>query len=88
MAVTPEGQKTLRAVIKSVEGHCGAGHKAGEELKISCWDCAGLCGFFFHDIFHYLSVYQFGGEIPWAQDGVLTLSCPDRSIVTLELSRG
>ncbi len=86
MAVTPEGQNTFKATVISVKGHCGAGHSAGEELDLSCWDNGGLCGFFYHDIFHYLSVYQFGGAIPWAGEGVLSLECPDKhNLVVLEL---
>lgn len=89
MSVTPEGMPAFKAVIKSIKGHCGAGHQAGDELSLSCWDSGGLCGFFYHDIFYYVSALQFGGEIPWARDGVLTLECPDRhNLVTLELSKG
>ncbi len=88
MAVTPENMGRFKATVKSIKGHCGAGHEVGQELTLSCWDPGGLCGFFFHDIFYYLSALQFGGEIPWAREGVLTLECPDRhNLVTLELTK-
>jgi uncharacterized repeat protein (TIGR04076 family) len=88
MAITPEGEKVFKVVIKSVKGHCGAGHEAGQELALSSWDPGGLCGYFYHDIFPNLAVFQFGGNFPWSPEGVLTLECPDRhNLVTLELSR-
>jgi len=31
--------------IKSVKGHCNAGHKVGEQLELSGHNTAGMCGF-------------------------------------------
>lgn len=88
MAVTPEGFANFKAEIVSVKGECGAGHKSGDTLSLSCWDSGGLCGFFYHDIFPYVSALQFGGTIPWSPDGLLTLECPDRhNLVTLQLRK-
>lgn len=88
MAVTPKGQDIFKGVVKSIKGHCGAGHQVGQELIFSCWDPGGLCGFFYHDIFPNLAVLQFGGTFPWAPEGVLTLECPDRhNLVTLEVRK-
>lgn len=78
MAHTPQGFKMFEARITSIRGECGAGHQAGDRFKISCWDSGGLCGFFYHMIFADISVMQFGGAYPWAPDGRLVLSCPDR----------
>jgi len=86
MAVTPETFKEFQAEVVSIKGTCGAGHKEGDRFRLSCWNADGLCGFFYHDLFPYLSALQFGGTIPWAQDGPLTLECPDRhNLVTLVL---
>jgi len=86
MALNPPEAKLLAGEVVAVEGRCGAGHKVGDKLNLSCWDSGGLCGFFYHDIFWYLSALQFGGEIPWAEDGKLSLECPDKkNLVTLVL---
>lgn len=88
MAETPQGFANLTAEIVSVKGECGAGHKPGDKLSLSCWDSGGLCGFFYHDIFPYGSTLQFGGTIPWGPEGLLTLECPDRyNLVTLQLRK-
>ena len=76
------------AQVVSVKGHCNAGHQAGQELSLNCWDTGGMCGFFYHDIFPSLSVLQFGGGFPWSPEGELTLECPDRmNLVTIKLSK-
>ena len=36
------GYKVI-GTIKSVKGHCNAGHKAGDKLEISGRNTAGLC---------------------------------------------
>jgi uncharacterized repeat protein (TIGR04076 family) len=77
MAVTPPSGAVFEAEVVAVKGHCNAGHKAGEKLRLSCWDSGGLCGYFYHDIFPYLMVPTFSGTIPWFAEGVLTLHCPD-----------
>ncbi len=88
MAITPHGMVEMTAEITSVKGSCGAGHQQGDKIRLSCWNPGGLCGYFYHDIFPYLSAFQFGGEIPWAKDGELTLECPDRhNLVTMILRK-
>lgn len=88
MALNPEGIKPLEAQIVSVKGTCSAGHKAGESLKLSCWDTGGLCGFFYHDIFPNLNVMQFGGKYPWGDADEMVLECPDRqNLVTIRIRR-
>jgi len=89
MAITPETFPFFTAEIISIKGHCNAGHQVGDTFNLSCWNPDGLCGFFYHDIFPSISVFQFGGEFPWAKEGALTLECPDRhNLVTLKLHRG
>jgi len=88
MALNREGIPALDAEIVSIKGHCGAGHRPGEKLTLSCWDSGGLCGFFYHDIFPCLNVMQFGGKYPWAAADELTLECPDRkNLVTIRIRR-
>jgi uncharacterized repeat protein (TIGR04076 family) len=78
------------ATVKSVKGNCSWGHEAGDTFSINCHDTAGLCGFFYHDIFPYLAMLQFGGSFPkeWGNPGVVTMECMDRTnSVILELRR-
>jgi uncharacterized repeat protein (TIGR04076 family) len=67
--------------ILSVKGTCSWGHKAGDKFELSGYDCAGLCGFFYHDIFPYVVMLQFGGGFPpgWGGPNVVELECMDRS---------
>jgi hypothetical protein len=41
----------VTATVKSVKGKCSWGHEEGDTFSINCQDTAGLCGFFYHDIF-------------------------------------
>jgi uncharacterized repeat protein (TIGR04076 family) len=87
MAINPSSIKPLKAEIIAVKGTCSAGHQQGDTFFISCYDCGGLCGFFYHDLFPNLSVMQFGGAYPWASEGELVPECPDRhNAVTIKLS--
>ncbi len=80
----------VKATVKSVKGDCSWGHEAGDTFYINCHDAAGLCGFFYHDIFPYIAMLQFGGGFPkeWGDPDVVNVECMDRSnLVTLELRR-
>ena len=80
----------LVATIKSVKGPCHWSHKAGDSFEISAYDTAGLCGFFYHDIFPYIVMLQFGGGFPkeWGGPDSVELECPDKvAPVTIELRR-
>ena len=83
----------ITGTIKSAKGSCSAGHKVGDTLELSGHSSGGLCGFFYHDIFPYIMMLQFGGSFPgdwgddWAGD-VLNLECIDKlNAVTIELRR-
>ena len=87
MAQDPGIGKKVLATVTGVTGECSAGHKVGDTFTISCHDPAGLCGFFYHDIFPSLSTFQFGGAFPWWEGDTIELKCPDNDIVTLRLER-
>jgi uncharacterized repeat protein (TIGR04076 family) len=88
MAKDPGIGYWMVAKIISVKGECSAGHKTGDTFEISCHDPAGLCGYFYHDIFPALSTFQFGGSMPWWQGDTIELACPDSdNIVRLRLTR-
>lgn len=76
--------------IRSVKSHCHAGHKVGEEIELSGHMTGGVCGFFYHDIFPYILMLQFGGGFPveWGGPDVVELECMDRAnAVKIELKR-
>ena len=76
--------------IKEVKGFCNAGHKAGDEIELSGHNTGGMCGFFYHDIFPYVIMLQFGGGFPaeWGGPDVVELECMDRAnAVKIELRR-
>lgn len=80
----------VRAKVLSVKGTCHWGHRAGDSFEISCHDTAGLCGFFYHDVFPWISMLQFGGGFPpdWGGPDRMQVECMDRwNTVTLELLR-
>lgn len=83
------GYKVI-ATVKSVKGACSWGHEVGDTFNINCHDTAGLCGFFYHDIFPKIAMLQFGGGYPpeWGDPDAMTVECMDRTnLVTLELRR-
>ncbi len=88
MAKDPGLGYRVTATILSVKGNCNAGHAPGEQLEISCHNPAGLCGFFYHDLFPNLSTFQFGGSMPWWQGDTIEVQCPDSyNLVTMRLER-
>jgi len=88
MARDPGLGYRIVAEVIGVKGECSAGHYVGETFEISCHDPAGLCGFFYHDIFPSLATLQFGGSMPWWEKDEVVLRCPDpQNEVTLRLKR-
>jgi uncharacterized repeat protein (TIGR04076 family) len=81
----------VTGTIKSVKGHCSAGHTAGDKFEISGRETAGLCGWFYYAVFPNVVILQSGGD-PWG-DGVtvekgILMRCPDiDNEVTIELKR-
>jgi uncharacterized repeat protein (TIGR04076 family) len=76
--------------IKSIKGHCNAGHKVGQQIELDGHKTGGMCGFFYHDIFPYIIMLQFGGGFPveWGGPDVVELECMDRAnAVKIELKR-
>ena len=81
---------TVIGTIKEAKGHCNAGHKVGDQIELSGHNTGGMCGFFYHDIFPYIIMLQFGGGFPeaWGNPDVVELSCMDlTNTVKIELRR-
>ena len=88
MANDPKVGNKIVATVIGLKGECNAGHKVGDTFEISCWDCGGLCGWFYHDIFPNLTAFQFDGKLPWWEEDTIELECPDRfNLLTLRLKR-
>jgi len=88
MAEDPGIGYKVTATITGLKGHCSAGHEAGDTFEISCHNPGGLCGFFYHDIFPSLSIFQFGGCLPWWKGDTIELQCPDpHNLVKMKLER-
>ena len=74
--------------IKSVKGRCSAGHKEGDKIELSSHNTAGLCGFFYQDIFPTGLPLQYGGQYPCGDPDRVQLDCMDKyNAVTIELQR-
>jgi uncharacterized repeat protein (TIGR04076 family) len=76
--------------IKEVKGVCSARHKVGDQFELSGYASGGLCGFFYHDIFPYILMLQFGGGFPaeYGNPDVVELECIDKlNAVKIELKR-
>ena len=89
MAAQQLGYRVVGTIVE-VKGNCSWGHKVGDKLEISGHNTAGLCGFFYHDVYPYLIMLQFGGGFPkeWGDPEVVTLECMDRAnAVKMELRR-
>jgi len=76
------------ATVTGMKGHCNAGHSVGQQFELNCYDPGGLCGFFYHDLFPYLTVMQFGGKYPWWDQDTIEVECPDRyNVVSLKVEK-
>ncbi|MFX1294662.1 MAG: TIGR04076 family protein [Promethearchaeota archaeon] len=91
MSEKPQIGYRIIGTIKKVKGNCNAGHKKGDQIELSGHTNGGLCGFFYHDIFPYIIMLQFGGGFPekWVDDpDIIELVCMDKmNEVTIELKR-
>jgi uncharacterized repeat protein (TIGR04076 family) len=56
------GDKVI-GTIKSVKGHCNAGHKVGDKFEISCRNAAGLCGWLYSLTSPYSRLAETPGEM-------------------------
>jgi len=86
----PQVGHRVVGTITGVQGTCSWGHETGDKFELSGHDAAGLCGFFYHDIFPIITMLQFGGSYPaaWGDLDVVNVECTDRqNLVKMELRR-
>ena len=80
----------VEGVVTAVKGNCRWGHKVGDKIELSAYSPGGLCGFFYHDVFHYIVLLQYGGDFPkeWGAPDLILVECTDRlNSVRMELRR-
>ena len=82
------GKKVIAKVIE-VNDDCFIGMKVGDEFELSIHRCGDFCGYFYHNIFNWISTLQFGGSFPMDEQKVVQdcYWCEPRHIVKIELTR-
>ncbi len=71
------GNKVVAKIIGS-QGDCTIGMKAGDEFEVSVHQCGQFCGYFYHNIFNWINVLQFGGAFPLFEDkDIIEWECPN-----------
>ena len=90
MAVTypPIGNKVIAKVIEK-QGDCTIGMDVGNEFELSIHKCGEFCGYFYHNIFGWVKMLQFGGTFPMGEDPDIPVwECPNtNNRVKVELRR-
>ncbi len=78
----------VTGTVTEVRGRCSWGHKVGDKFELSGHNTAGLCGYFYHDIFPTVIALQYGAVHPWGDPEKRIVECWDRkNAVVLELTR-
>lgn len=77
----------VKVKVANVKGVCTAGCKEGNEWILQKYTPDNFCGITYTLLYPSIRTLVFGGEIPFAKDGVLKVSCPDpKNTVTFHLS--
>ena len=79
----------IKIRVVSQTGHCGAGHKVGDEWLTTTKTPEGICISAFHSMINEIRVLRYGGTFPWEVDkDVTTVACNDpKNPVVFELRR-
>ena len=88
MTPLPQPRYKVTATVSQVKGHCNAGLKVGQTFPLACRSTGSMCGFFYSAIFADLQTFEYGGKLPWWNDDVIEVVCPDSdNQVVLRLER-
>jgi len=88
MTQLPQPGYKVTATVTEIKGKCNAGMKVGDTFPLCCRNSGNICGFFYYAIFADLQTFEFGGKLPWWEDDVIELGCPDfDNQVVLRLER-
>ncbi len=80
------GKKVFATVIEASED-CTIGIQLGDEFELSSYKCGDFCGYFYHDIYPWLSLLQFDGTLDPESPDVQYWDCPNKGNVKIELRR-
>lgn len=82
------GKRVVAKVIET-DGECTIGMKQGDEFELSIHRCGDFCGYFYHNIFNWISTLQFGGSFPMGSHRQVETChwCEPRRKVRVELKR-
>jgi uncharacterized repeat protein (TIGR04076 family) len=81
------GNKVVAKVIDTA-GNCTIGMQKGDEFELSVHKCGDFCGYFYHNIFNWVTMLQFGGTFPMGDPDVMEWVCPNpRNQVKIQLTR-
>jgi uncharacterized repeat protein (TIGR04076 family) len=86
----PDSGATVVVQVISQEGHCTAGHRAGDRVVFDGLHVRGkLCIHALYSMLPKVFALRYGAEFPWLQDrDVATHACPDAfNPVVFELRR-
>ena len=77
MPTFPQIGNKVTAKIIGMEGQCTIGMKEGEEYELSIHHCGDFCGYFYHNIFNWINMLQFGGTFPKGDPDIMEWTCPN-----------
>ena len=81
------GNKVVAMVIDKA-GDCTIGMQKGDEFELSIHKCGDFCGYFYHNIFNWVAMLQFGGTFPMGDPDVMEWVCPNpQNQVKIQLTR-
>jgi len=82
------GEKVVAKVV-DMKGNCTIGMQKGDEFELSIHKCGDFCGYFYHNIFNWISLLQLGGNSPFGDDpNTIVWECPNaQNRVKIELTR-
>ena len=81
------GNKVIAKVI-DVKGKCTIGMQVGDEFELSIHKCGEFCGYFYHNIFNWICMLQFGGTFPLGEPDKMEWVCPNaQNQVKIQLIR-
>ncbi len=81
------GNKVVAKVI-DMKGDCTIGMKIGDEFELSLHHCGNFCGYFYHNLYNWITMLQFDGNSPLGDPDVMVWECPNpNNKVKVELKR-
>ncbi len=85
----PKLGSSVVARITNVKGKCSIGMKPGDEFDLSIHKCGNFCGYFYHNIFGWINLLQFGGSFPLSEspDKIVCECSNSKEKVTIKLIR-